>query len=1354
MKVEQHINTYLKGLDKETSVTKYSNEHYYHAEELRLITHDTLLSGSLNSVKGNEIHFKLPEQGGTQGKIHGHGFIRDNLVLFTRHAAGDRIYFIDLTENFTESDHTIKDYSPNTYLRFEGDLNFHEDYPITKVIGRYETKDVLKVYWTDAYNNIRFANLGDDLEGYEIDKFDFTPDVEFGNIDINNIGFGNLKSGVVQYAYQFYNLRGSESMFSPASKMIDLSPDSLSLSDTRLFKGGDAGENSGKSVSMSISISEDNKDRFDRIRIIRIMHEDLNVLPIIDVVSEQVVSSNVVFTDTGSVTLETIPLEFVREIKNLVTCKDLDTKNNFLFAVGLKEDYFDFDFDARAYRFSEGTSYTISNMSTVGNSDIKFSNPVVYKTTPDSEIPLNPTLDDLWYIENDVIYFLAPLKPGENSNFSAHSTTGVSDLHNIEDVFSFDGTYITFGDRNIHSTGDIATTESGIAFPEGWPPEDAVQAQVKGNPETKIITSSTISNHPDDWGVNNNHDAINSFNSIGEVHDPEYKFQSDGITLGGEGPNIEYTFDTKEILIDDSQDDRYFYTGTESDNPDNPSYTNYASPYIKSLYVGYQRDEIYSFGIVGFDVKGRQSFVKWIGDIRFPKSTDTGYEIVTEDGDGNIFAKILYIKFKVSNLPEDVVSYQIVRCERTRNDRTVIDTGLMGSMGSHEGGEENHIRDRFKQEFNNEVIVEGSSCNRAFEYMSPEVNFNKSSVILTTDSIEITEWATRTASTPIFHSDHGEDRNYLRINKIKDYTVSDHAGVYYSLDDIKLFETSFNTEDHVMLDGVRVKNQIIDPYGDGDDSNYKGTTLILRTSDGITGLGTERDETNVFKVARRRHIIPYGGNTYNARLNRTYIACTPIYSREHVAEIDCFEGDTYINFFDYHRILWNGERPATNPFANVVYFPVESSINLSLRLDNHMNKEYDGQTDAHIDNDDVEYVAMKESAGVFYVGYEKYYTQSRDLYQYNSVYSKPNNTKEFIPMPFDFGKLTTQEFDCRFIVSDKKTNGEMIDSWTNLRFGRTIEVDTQHGPVEALINYNNTLLYFQSGAIGVLSVEERELTESTTAGTLTLGIGGIMDRYDYISTKDGCSDKLSIIKTKMGLYFYDRNNNTLNRLGESVEEISKMAGMQPFFKETITDASIPVIGALDRLNNEVLLTYPHPEKGFTLSFNIMLDVFTSFYKFVPTYYIQKDLDLMSSEDASDVFLHNKGQISVYYDNAPEDAKLTIIVNPGSSVMCRYDVLNFFMDVIDENNETLQKTFTHLRAYNSYQDTGYIELDGKIKRRMRTWRYNRLRDRKEGVKNSPSLKDTYMILELIFSNNGTDRVRIDDIVTMFVPTKIH
>ncbi len=131
------------------------------------------------------------------------------------------------------------------------------------------------------------------------------------------------------------------------------------------------------------------------------------------------------------------------------------------------------------------------------------------------------------------------------------------------------------------------------------------------------------------FNTQHNLDAINPYNRNSSTQIATsllYKFKKDGITLGGEGPNVEYEFFKHRLDGNTASGNNYFipesppFVSTvfrsESDSGD------YKSPENVSQFTGYHRDEIYRFGIVLYDLYGNPGFVNWIGDIKFPSYED------------------------------------------------------------------------------------------------------------------------------------------------------------------------------------------------------------------------------------------------------------------------------------------------------------------------------------------------------------------------------------------------------------------------------------------------------------------------------------------------------------------------------------------------------------------------------------------------------------------------------------------------------------------------------------------------------------------------------------------------------------
>jgi hypothetical protein len=192
----------------------------------------------------------------------------------------------------------------------------------------------------------------------------------------------------------------------------------------------------------------------------------------------------------------------------------------------------------------------------------------------------------------------------------------------------------------------------------------------------------------------------------------QFRYQLDGETLGGEGPNISYKFHLEKFTMDGSSDagiakvanipfgfpydnhdlgDGYVYTNT--------TYPNHASPFISGLLRGYKRGETYRFGIIFYTLKGEATYVEYIGDIKFPdiseedsasNSSGTAFWPTAQKDPGNdiTWGFSMGIEFTIdfSSCPElldNIEGYQIVRVQRTNSDKRRLTQGIVKGFFHH-----------------------------------------------------------------------------------------------------------------------------------------------------------------------------------------------------------------------------------------------------------------------------------------------------------------------------------------------------------------------------------------------------------------------------------------------------------------------------------------------------------------------------------------------------------------------------------------------------------------------------------------------------------------------------------------------
>jgi len=136
------------------------------------------------------------------------------------------------------------------------------------------------------------------------------------------------------------------------------------------------------------------------------------------------------------------------------------------------------------------------------------------------------------------------------------------------------------------------------------------------------------------------HDSVNLNYNV-------YKYQKDGITLGGEGKYLKYEL---------TQDTVY----------------NKNNQYFKD-------DEIYRIGIEFFNNYGQFSQPKWIADFRAPSGNLTGnYNTLQVTLKPELFTWLSTNVFESDY--QKPTGYKIIIAERTINDRTIIANGLISPM--------------------------------------------------------------------------------------------------------------------------------------------------------------------------------------------------------------------------------------------------------------------------------------------------------------------------------------------------------------------------------------------------------------------------------------------------------------------------------------------------------------------------------------------------------------------------------------------------------------------------------------------------------------------------------------------------
>lgn len=532
-------------------------------------------------------------------------------------------------------------------------------------------------------------------------------------------------------------------------------------------------------------------------------------------------------------------------------------------------------------------------------------------------------------------------------------------------------------------------------------------------------------------------------------------------------------------------------------------------------------------------------------------------------------------------------------------------------------------------------------------------------------------------------------------------------------------------------------------------------------------------ESHVVLTDYLRFSVPYIGADYNSRELSTYTFCgnyvpltkhvngnymsTFTNTRENgnsnKVGYSVFGGDTFIGYYQHVRATMRRGATYSTQFTGVVTFPCESTINLNLRHDSYIPQYTD---EFNISYDAGPNIGIDTPAFTTNI-------QLEDLYLYNTVFSK--TTGSYKIQDFLTNDLLDQYFPNRVQASKKKIIGEFIDSWTMFGTNEFIDLDTTYGPITKLITNKDQIFAFQENAIAMLSVNDKSITQDDNGQSIVLGTGGVLPYSKYMNIRSGSKHKWSIVNTPSIIYYYDTNKNRLCFINEGETGISDVKGLNYLMEQFDLSKLNSVDSFYVDKHREIHTTFDFSDsldsfsnKGFTIIFNTKTGVFTQIFhtgdNSKPFMYFGNNENYFTNSRYGNslpntgLFVEDKGEYNDLY-NEYNVLKLSIVINPIQDKVTVLDNIEFNslikdMSITDSFNTVMNnETITAIRVYNSYQDTGIIDLTVNnarnkrwIERTVRKWRFNYMRDLRTNANirgQVPRLRDYYFVVDIYFDS---------------------
>ena len=823
----------------------------------------------------------------------------------------------------------------------------------------------------------------------------------------------------------------------------------------------------------------------------------------------------------------------------------------------------------------------------------------------------------------------------------------------------------------------------------------------------------------------------------------QFKYQTDGITLGGNGPNLSYKFVTKNTLEDSNATTAKksfntitpVYDTSEGYNLGNRvqpipgSFANMRSPYYDSTFWGYARGEVYRWAIVFKDLYGFNSFAYWIGDIKFP----TSKEIVISDRPGTtINCYQLGIEFTLDTttpafqaIKDKISGWSFVRMDRLVTDKTKLGTGMMDNTSDpfNDAIRGFSVALPYNLTGNSLFSTFPPSNNNIKVLHIPSFHKNLDNEFKPGDYFKIIGWYGQVSSIDMLTPSNSYYRNFEFLN-LFDATRRPI--------DFKWSVESSKSENYIPADpsknlGVNFINLSTNITTNAIAGEYTGAGNKLDLITLPANLAPFTNETR-WCISYERYLDDqYGGNILSARYNNTYIFTghyQPYKLNQSVNPTKVFGGDVVTLQYVYQVLEKNIAEdsgwslvPSVDSLRTALFFP----------------------TEAHGFNP-------------FYLVYEPPYSEAgrssnrqgsdknilEERIPVNLAYGQVNNTAVAVSKPLIFNNIKEEPYT--LYSSPNKIDGEIIDSWRNFKTNNFLSVNGNYGPINRIIEFKDKLYYYQNSGVGIAAIDERVMISEGASEQTQLGTGGVLARYDYISTETGVIHQFAVEKSGSGIYHYDALLNKAFRYSQNGQEplsdIKGLIGVFNVFDKSIKSKDqlfltqgIGVHIAFDSWRNQIFYTLLGSTNQQTYSYNELIGAFDSRHSFTPNMYLNmRSYFLSTSQGNNNIYLHNIGDYNLYYDNQFEST-VTFRNN-----LDQPDLVKTF-DNMWINNEVIldgvnvQETVDYIQFKNDYQISPQYQAALNIKPLLRTWRWNKIRDT-----SNLRMRDKYIDTTLIFNPN--------------------
>lgn len=1315
----------IKGMQRDFSVSKASNEFAFDAMNIRLTAREGNTLLSVTNEKGNkEVELSTLETSvSIEGNVIGYNVINQYLILFAT-GTTDKIYRLEKRENHFE---VLELYS--------GDLGFDIEHPIES-IGIFENEDIQKVYWVDGINPVRFINITKTYNGSS-DIFNFAQDLslkETSDIKCNNEVKGSFPSGVLQYAFTYYNKYGAETNIFYQSPLYY---------SHRYNRGGSPEEVASNSFDIELN-SLDTK--FDYVRIYSIIRTSIDATPTVKQVADlSPKSGSILYTDTnttGEIVDPTLLLYIGGEniIPECITHKD---NTLFLGNYRLK----DSTFSDEEKNYAKDSIITFSNKETKAyeerGSTYGYTTQLNQNSYEITSLKYRETYRFGIQFQNkigrwsEVIYigdYKVDKYPYNNVPISVDNIADLQSTYLVKASYSIPNNlinsaknlgyikargvivYPTGSDRDIICQGvlnptvyqnDDRNTKSPYAQ-SSWFFRPYVKSRfLEGTSDYAIgsiasYTDASKIDYKDGVFSNSRSTEIGGYLSYveegGTTVDRDFYVDANIVTM--HSPDIEFQ-DSVEGYSDSKLDCNIIGYVAIS-NLQSFRDVQASTPPADSSDYGFHSVFPYTINskaLSSIDSSGGMliSGIHWIGKPIKKSDNENGWTSV-----GNQLGWLVSPWQRSGSLINDFAKRpdsQVVsklKHNRTSNTRISYET-IIGSVNwspnngiskisVFDSNEQSllYIGDTGYSYYGNidKVLISGNKLYGKGSEVGYSRGFDTSSV---TDIYRAT----------VFDLDN---------------TVIDDEDYIYSKDPISM---KYKSTKHAVFAFKSGTNRVLLPKLEG--------ALYNHTSDSSATYATLSTSHNaILWLAELSRNVPsetkFGGSTPEAILNNRWHIAGEAIDINNNNVIEYLQGDTYFQRYDCMKTY-----PYTledeNSVTEILSFYCETRVNIDGRYDRN-RKNFNN-------------LALTPT----------------NFNLINPVYTQTNNFFNYFTLD---PSLRINNFNNSLIWSKEKSLGEQIDQWTNITLASTLDLDGDKGEITALKTFNNEIFCFQKQGISNILFNSRVQIPTSDGAPIEITNGLKVQGKRYLSSI-GCNNKWSIAESPIGLYFIDSNTDEIYLFNGQITSLSTQLGFSQYTKEHNhlnkwnPDTFNNFRTHYDKNNGDVYFI----DKDSCLVYSETIGQFTSFMNYEETPYMFNIDNSFYAIKNNKVWKQFAGDYNSFYGET-KPYSITVISNPDSFYDKVFNNIEFRADTWDEEGYLTNITFDTLKVWNEYQ-CGITSLDNilgrpsSLKRKFRIWRANIPRD----INNMRDrIRNTWAYVKLEHANPSNYKTEFYDLMVHY------